>query len=142
MKIPIERIQVDEEVRVRKDIGNLEPLQESIAAVGLINPLLIDERDNLVAGYRRLCACRNLGWQEVDVRVIEFGGDELGMLDIEIAENFFRKDFSPQEILETERRRRQIIEKNRKKGWWERFRNWLRRLFGGTEGIDEKRRSA
>ncbi|SHH72387.1 chromosome partitioning protein, ParB family [Desulfofustis glycolicus DSM 9705] len=142
MKIPIERIQVDEKVRVRKDIGNLEPLQESIAAVGLINPLLIDERDNLVAGYRRLCACRNLGWQEVDVRVIEFGGDELGMLDVEIAENFFRKDFSPQEILETERRRQQIIEKNRKKGWWERFWNWLRRLFGGTAGTDEKRRSA
>jgi ParB family chromosome partitioning protein len=142
MKIPIERIQVDEEVRVRKDIGNLEPLQESIAAVGLINPLLIDERDNLVAGYRRLCACRNLGWQEVDVRIVEFGGDELGMLDVEIAENFFRKDFSPQEILETELRRRQIIEKNRKKGWWERFRNWLRRLFGGAAGTDENRRSS
>jgi ParB family transcriptional regulator, chromosome partitioning protein len=132
MKIPIERIQVDETVRVRKDIGNLEPLQESIAAVGLINPIVIDERDNLVAGYRRLSACRNLGWSEVEVKVIEFGGDELGMLDVEIAENFFRKDFSPQEILESERRRQQIVEKNRKKGWWERFRNWLRRLFGGA----------
>ncbi len=140
MKIPIERIQVDEVARVRKEIGNLEPLQESIAAVGLINPLLIDERDNLVAGYRRFCACRNLGWQEVEVKIIEFGGDELGMLDVEIAENFFRKDFSPQEILESERRRQQLVEKNRKKGWWERFRNWLRRLFGGAAETNESRR--
>ncbi|MBE0586331.1 MAG: chromosome partitioning protein ParB, partial [Desulfofustis sp.] len=43
MKIPIERIHVDENIRIRKDIGNLEPLQESIATVGLINPILIDE---------------------------------------------------------------------------------------------------
>lgn len=140
MKIPIERIQVDEVARIRKEIGNLEPLQESIAAVGLINPLLIDERDNLVAGYRRLCACRNLGWQEVEVKIIEFGGDELGILDVEIAENFFRKDFSPQEILESERRRQQLVEKNRKKGWWERIRNWLRRLFGGAAETNESRR--
>lgn len=140
MKIPIERIQVDEAVRVRKDIGDLEPLQESIGAVGLINPILIDERDNLLAGYRRLCVCRNLGWQEVEVKAIELGGDDLGMLDVEIAENFFRKDFSPQEILESERRRRQILEEKRKKGWWERFRNWLRRLVGGAVETSESRR--
>lgn len=129
MKIPISRVLVDEEVRIRKDIGKLEPLQLSIARVGLINPILIDERDNLVAGYRRLCACRNLGWQEIEARVVEFNGDEIGMLEAEIAENFFRKDFNPEEILSTERRRREIIEKNRKKGWWERFWNWLRALF-------------
>jgi ParB family chromosome partitioning protein len=133
MKIPIERIQVNEEIRIRKEIGNLEPLQVSIAKVGLINPILIDESDNLVAGYRRLCACRNLGWQEIDVRVVEFGGDELGMLEAEIAENFFRKDFSPEEILATEQRRQEISEKHRHKSWWERFWTWLITVFGGEK---------
>jgi ParB family transcriptional regulator, chromosome partitioning protein len=140
MKIPIERIHLDEDIRIRKDIGNLESLQESIATVGLINPILIDEQDNLVAGYRRLCACKKLGWQQIDVRVVEFGGDELGRLNVEIAENFFRKDFSPEEILSAERRRQEIIEKNRKKGWWERLWNWLRRIFGGRDGAVGSRR--
>lgn len=130
MRIPITRVRVDEATRIRKEIGDLQALEASIDKVGLINPILLDEQDNLVAGYRRLCACKKLGWKEIEVRVIEFGGDEIGMLEAEIAENFFRKDFSPEEILSIEQRRREIIEKNRKKWWWERLWRWLRGLFG------------
>ncbi len=136
MKIPIERIRVDEEARLRKEIGELQTLQASIAKVGLINPILIDEQDNLVAGYRRLQACRNLGWQEIEATIVEFGSDEIGRLDVEIAENFFRKDFTPEEILDTERRRREILERQRPKGWWERFVRWVRHLFAREQTID------
>ena len=83
MKIPIDQIQIDEAARIRKEIGNLAPLEESIQAVGLINPILLDERRNLLARYRRLSACRNLGWKEVDVKIVELSGDQLKMLDRE-----------------------------------------------------------
>ena len=131
MKIPIDQIQIDEETRIRKEIGNIETLQESIETVGLINPILIDEQRMLLAGYRRLAACRNLGWKEVDVRVVELGGDQLRMLDVEVAENFFRKDFTPEEVISTERRRAEILEARREKSWFERFWIWLKNLFGG-----------
>ncbi len=129
MKIAINKIVVDEAIRIRKDIGNLDVLQSSIEKVGLINPLMIDEDNNLIAGYRRLCACKKLGWKEIDVTVVQLNGDLIKMLDVEIAENFFRKDFTPEEILATERRRQEILEQLRKKGFFERLWAWLKRLF-------------
>lgn len=129
MKIAIDQIQVDETKRIRRDSGDLGPLQRSIDTVGLINPILLDENKNLVAGYRRLSACRNLGWEEIDANIIGFDGDQLKMLEVEIAENFFRKDFSPEEILSTEKRRLEILNARRKKGLWERFRLWLKSFF-------------
>ncbi len=131
MKIAIDQIRVDEDIRIRKDVGDIRSLEESIEAVGLINPLLIDERMKLLAGFRRLTACKNLGWKEVEVRILELNGDLLRMLDVEIAENFYRKDFTPEEILATEKRRIEILEELREKGLFERFWRWLKGLFTG-----------
>lgn len=131
MKVAIERIRIDEATRIRQDVGDLEPLQQSISQVGLINPVLIDEQGKLVAGYRRLSACRNLGWEEVEATVVTLEGDELQMLEVEVAENLHRKDFTPDEILATQKRREEIIESRREKGWFERFWLWLKNLFGG-----------
>lgn len=141
MKVAIERIRIDEDSRIRKDLGNLEPLQQSISQVGLINPVLIDEQGKLVAGYRRLSACRNLGWEEIDATVVTLEGDELQMLEVEVAENLHRKDFTPDEILATQKRREQIIESRRKKGWFERFWLWLKNLFGGSPSVSEPTQS-
>ncbi len=131
MKVAIEQIRIDQATRIRKDVGNLEPLQQSISQVGLINPVLIDEQGTLVAGFRRLSACRNLGWKEIEATIVTLEGDELQMLEVEVAENLHRKDFTPDEILATQKRREEIIESRRKKGWFERFWRWLKNLFGG-----------
>lgn len=138
MKIDIARIKIDEQTRIRQDIGDLASLEESIRQVGLINPVLIDENDTLIAGFRRLSACKNLGWSEIEVRVVELYGDELKMLETEIAENFYRKEFTPEEILSTERRRREIEEARRPKGTFERFWIWLKDLFGASPESKEK----
>jgi len=79
--------------------------------VGLLNSVVIDEDNRLIAGYRRLSACRNLGWKEIEANVIEFGSDELKMLDAEVDENLFRKDFTLEEIESIEKRRQEIIRK-------------------------------
>jgi len=132
MKIAIKEIIVEEDKRIRKETGDLHSLQSSIEEVGLINPLLIDENKKLIAGFRRLSACRNLGWKEIDVKVIEFNDDPMKMLGVEVAENYFRKDFTPEEIIAAERRRLEIIESQRKKGLFERFWLWLKGLFQST----------
>ena len=129
MKIDIERIKVDETNRIRQDIGDLKSLEESIQQVGLINPVLVDENDNLVAGFRRLTACRNLGWQEIEANIVELEGDELKILEAEVAENLFRKEFTPDEILAIQKRRDEIAEARRPKGAFERFWNWIKALF-------------
>ena len=129
MKVALSEIVVDEAVRIRKDVGDIEVLQSSIEKVGLINPVMIDENNHLITGCRRLTACKNLGWSEIEVTVVQLNGDLIKMLDIEIAENFFRKDFTPEEILATEKRRQEILEQQRKKGFFENNLAWLKRFF-------------
>jgi len=128
MKVPIESIVVKEEIRIRQDPGDLASLENSIRKVGLLNSVVIDEDNRLIAGYRRLSACRNLGWKEIEANVIEYGSDELKMLDAEVDENLFRKDFTLEEIKSIEKRRQEIIQ-SLKGNIFQRFWRWLRSLF-------------
>ena len=129
MKIVIDEISISEEDRIRKESGDLDSLQSSIEQVGLINPVLVDENNQLIAGYRRLTVCKKLGWKEIDAKVVEVKGDRLKALDIEVAENLYRKNFTQEELLAIERRRKEIIESLRKKSLFERFWLWLKGLF-------------
>lgn len=46
-------------------------LADSIASIGLLNPITVRADGELVAGLHRLEACRSLGWLEVPVTVLE-----------------------------------------------------------------------
>ncbi len=128
MKKPISHIVVEELSRIRKDAGDIAALENSIRRVGLLNPIVVDEKNRLVAGYRRLTACRNLGWQEIEVTIVNFDGDVLKMLEAEADENLFRKDFTPDEIITIEKRREEI-RLQRRGTLLQRFWRWLKGLF-------------
>jgi len=87
--------------RHRKDLGDIAALAESIKTEGLLQPIGVTEGNDLVFGYRRLCACRDhLGWTEIDARIVKVTSIVAG----EYAENEVRKDFTVSErvaILET-----------------------------------------
>jgi ParB family chromosome partitioning protein len=75
--------------RFRKDSGDIDSLVDSIRIKGLIQPIVIDGNNNLRARYRRLVACKKLGWVKVPVTVSE-SDDAIG---VELDENTVRKDF-------------------------------------------------
>jgi ParB family chromosome partitioning protein len=56
--------------RHRRDKGGIEALAASIPDIGLINAITIDEDGWLLAGARRLTACKLLGLQQVEVRTM------------------------------------------------------------------------
>jgi N6-adenosine-specific RNA methylase IME4 len=85
--------------RHRKDMGDLRPLARSIAAVGLLQPLVVTTGLRLIAGRRRLEAVRSLGWDEVEVLVADRLEDALQALRAERDENTLRKDFTPSEAV-------------------------------------------
>jgi N6-adenosine-specific RNA methylase IME4/ParB-like chromosome segregation protein Spo0J len=91
-RIAISNIKVGR--RHRRDLGNLGPLAETIEGIGLLHPIVIRPDGTLIAGERRLAACKSLGWTEVPVRVVVL--DEI--VRGEFAENAHRKDFLPSEI--------------------------------------------
>ncbi|KKN15944.1 hypothetical protein LCGC14_0980770 [marine sediment metagenome] len=94
MKIKIEEIVVGE--RFRKKFEGVDELATSIKQYGLINPIVLDDSNNLIAGERRLKACILNKMEEVDVR--RFGElTDLEKKEIELEENIQRRAFTWQE---------------------------------------------
>jgi DNA modification methylase len=90
-KIRISTIKIPEQFR--KDMGDLEELAESIRG-GLLQPIGITPKRELVFGFRRLTACRDvLGWKTIPARTVDVPSIFEGML----TENMVRKDFSVSE---------------------------------------------
>lgn len=81
------------ENRYRKDFGDIEGLAASIKELGLLQPIGIDANYRLVFGERRLRACQSLGMEKIPARTVHLDS----ILKGELAENEFRKDFTPSE---------------------------------------------
>ena len=69
-------------VRRRVEMGDIDKLRSSIERKGLLNAIIITEDYELVAGFRRLTCCRELGFKDIYAR--------------------FKKDLNPLEIKELE----------------------------------------
>ena len=117
MKIEISKIKVSD--RIRKDPGDINELANDIKENGLISPIAVTQDMELLAGWRRLSACKQLGWTEIEANVMTVE-DALSKLKIEISENENRKEFTFSErtrwmdILKNELRK--VAEENQKKG--------------------------
>lgn len=79
--------------RHRKELGDIAQLANSIKEQGLLQPIGILPDNQLVFGYRRLLACGDLGWTEIDVRVVNV----TNLVEGEMHENEMRKQFAPSE---------------------------------------------
>jgi ParB family chromosome partitioning protein len=97
MQIRIDDIKVRK--RIRKSVGDLSSLMESMRKYGLLQPIVIDSENTLLAGYRRLEAARQLGWKTIPAVVVN-RTENLDRVEIELEENVQRKDFSLEELSE------------------------------------------
>ena len=52
-------------------LSSIEELMESISEVGLLQPLTIDNRNQVISGNRRFESIKRLNWEEVDVNLRE-----------------------------------------------------------------------
>ncbi|MBL7005465.1 MAG: ParB N-terminal domain-containing protein [Spirochaetia bacterium] len=95
MQIRTDEIKVKK--RIRKDLGDLTQLMESIKTHGLLNPIVVNERKELIAGERRLESIRRLGWPTIEVHVIH-APSEVAKVQMEIDENLYRRALSTSEL--------------------------------------------
>jgi ParB family chromosome partitioning protein len=101
MKVALRDIHIAE--RVRQDLGDISALAESLERIGQLNPITVSQRNELIAGHRRVMAAEKLGWQYIEAHVVDMV-DAADRLELELEENVHRKDFSPEELLEGYRR--------------------------------------
>ncbi len=80
--------------RHRKDMGDLQELAQSIEAEGLLHPIGITPKNELIFGERRLRAVAEiLGQDSIEAKVVKVSSIAAG----EYAENEVRKDFTASE---------------------------------------------
>lgn len=127
MQVPIAEIKVKK--RIRKELGDIPSLAESLKTYGQINPIVITKNKVLIAGERRLEAAKHLGWKTINVMVADISGS-LAKLEYEIEENRQRKEFSPQEEVEASKK----IYRLKNPGFFRRIFNaivnFFKRIFG------------
>lgn len=93
--------------RFRTDMGDIEGLAASIASVGLMNPIILNNDLRLIAGERRLRAHKHLGLTHV--KSIIRNHSEIQHRILEITENIDRKQFTwDEEALATEEMHRML----------------------------------
>ena len=99
--------QISDADRERKDMGDLHELARSIKEKGLIQPLAVEDCGdgtyNLLAGGRRLEACRLAEIATIPIRIYEPGLSDLERKSIELEENIRRKDLAYHEEVNLKR---------------------------------------
>lgn len=88
--------------------SNVEKLKKSIQTVGLLNPLVVNEKFELLAGARRYSALKELGVTEVPVNIVSKNSLEQELISID--ENLVRQDLSKVEVEEYLARGKAIYE--------------------------------
>lgn len=94
-EIPSDKINLSNNP-IREGYEAIENLAYSILTNGLINPItvrIINDRYEVIAGNRRLLACKLLKWKKIPCHVIEL--DDKEAFEFSLAENIQRKTLNP-----------------------------------------------
>lgn len=94
--------------RKKFDEEGLEELADSIKKYGILQPILVQDRENyyeIVAGERRWRAAQKAGLKEIPVIIRKYSDQEI--LELSLIENIQREDLSP---IEEARAYRQLME--------------------------------
>ena len=81
---------------VRKEIGNVADLSYSIKQRGLLQPILVRNKEGfyeIIAGHRRYEACKKLGWRRIICHIVEL--DDKEAFEVSLIENLQRKSLNP-----------------------------------------------
>lgn len=88
-QIPVNAVVVGNRMRQLNE-GKVLELMQSYEEIGVINPISLDEDLFLLAGFHRLEAARNLGWETIEAKI--FSQEDLQRELIEIDENLIRNE--------------------------------------------------
>jgi ParB family chromosome partitioning protein len=127
VQIEIDKIIVRK--RVRHNLGDLTTLMDSLKRHGLLNPVVINSKNELVAGQRRTEAARRLGWTTIEVRVVD-SQDKADLVEMEIEENTQRKDLTADELAEAYIRLDKLRNPSLLIRIWRAIVRFFKRLFG------------
>ncbi len=126
MIIKLDEIKVKKRIRV--DIGNIDLLKSSLKKYGLFHPVLINDKYELISGFRRLESAKQLGWNEIEVKIID-SPTKIDLIERELEENLVRKDFTDIELKNAYERLHKLQYPSKFKAFFRRLSNFIKNLF-------------
>lgn len=135
MLVNISEIKVKK--RVRKDLGDIDSLKDSLKRYGLLNPITIDSKNRLIAGERRLEAAKALGWTNINAVIVN-NLTPLTKLELELEENNQRKEFTDEELLEGYKRLKKLRNPSILRQIWNAIKSFFTWLFNLIKGLFKK----
>jgi len=84
--------------RLRSDLGELGTLTNSIRKHGLLCPVVVDKQNVLIAGLRRLEACKQAGVSRIPAFKLNTDYRDIEALDIQSDENLCRQPLTQEEL--------------------------------------------
>jgi ParB family chromosome partitioning protein len=117
--------------RIRKDMGDIVALADSMKRYGQMSPIVLNNRNQLIAGGRRLEAARYLGWRTINATIVDIN-DGLPMLEYEVEENLQRQNFSVDELAQAARRLNKLRNPGVFQRIWNAFLRFLRKFSKKT----------
>jgi ParB family chromosome partitioning protein len=121
--------------RIRRELGDISGLMESLKTYGQLTPIVINRKYELIAGFRRLQAAKRLGWKSIEAVMID-RPTEQQKLEVELEENIQRLALAPEEIADGMAR----LQKLRRPGLWARIRAFILRILRSVFPRKRKRR--
>jgi len=111
--VPLSAINTkDSHYRITTD-NSIDDLGVSIEGVGLLNSPFLSRQPSgyrIVTGFRRINACRSLGWSKIEAKVLEASKTELGCVKLAITDNCFQRSLNLIEISRSVGLIRSVIE--------------------------------
>ena len=92
--LPIDSIKIGS--RFRKDLGDIVSFAKEIREIGLLHPIVVNQKNELICGLRRIEVFKTFGKSEIPANIVNLEDIVKG----EISENTHRKDFSWEEIIQ------------------------------------------
>jgi ParB family chromosome partitioning protein len=106
--VPIDTIEIGERYRAQPE-KDLDKLTASIAELGLLHPVVITPDRKLIAGQRRILACRQLNRTDIEAHIVS-DLDEAARLLAEHDENTCRVAFTTGEARALYKKRKELLE--------------------------------
>lgn len=89
--------------RFRIDKGEIDAMATSLEELGQLQPVVVNRKMKLLAGERRILAAQQLGWEKIAAIMRPTDKDTVDDLEVELAENTQRKQFTWPEVAKLER---------------------------------------
>ena len=76
MKLSIDKITPHPKNREIYSLSDLDDLKSSLQTVGLLQPLILNQFNQILSGHRRFECIKELGWEEVEVDIKTIDDEE------------------------------------------------------------------